>query len=445
MVRGSGSRHQSVIDPVGQPRVAGPVATTPAGLPHAGNGITWSMLGVIVAQLAQWAVIVLLSRLGTPEMVGQYALGLSVSAPIILLAGFALRTVQVTDTGHLFSFNDYLRLRMSGMVVALVLIGVLAALVGEAHGVIVLLVGVAKALDAVGDIYWGLFQRHERMRPIAISMMCNGLITIVAVVSLLMLTGSIKWAVVGSVVGSLVGSIGYCAWAAKPLGAAAWTAGVAHDVPPSDPLVALRRITRLAVIAAPLGIASGLVSLSVNLPRYFVEHVAGAAALGIFAALANVVLVANILFAALYQVLLPRLTWLSAAGDLSAFTTLTLKLVLGTLSCGAVAVAAVAAIGPVTVRVVYGSSYDGQTTVLILLTVAAVLSGVVFFLNGALSALRRFGNQLIASLIMVAVAAVGGYLLVPRFGLIGGAWSVVITVGGDSLLKALLLKRALAK
>ncbi|WP_243707262.1 lipopolysaccharide biosynthesis protein [Micromonospora sp. KC606] len=453
-VVGGASRGRSVTFPVDRSRDPRQTESVPggearAGLGKAASGMTWSLLGLIVAQVAQWAVMVLLSRLGTPEMVGQYALGLAVGAPVILLAGFGLRTVQVTDTGPLFSFNDYLRLRTSGMVVALLLIGVIAAFVGPAAGVVVLLVGVAKALDAVGDIYWGLFQRHERMRPIAISMISNGLISVLAVVSLLVLTGSIGWAMIGSVIGSLAGSVGYCARAAKPLTTIEPTTDVAaggtrHGPPPDRP-AALRRMARLAVVAAPLGLASGLVSLSENLPRYLAGHLLGTAALGIFAALAYIVLAANVLFAAISQLLLPRLTRLFAAGDVTAFTALTLKLILGTLCCGAVVVAVVIGAGPATVRLVYGAPYDGHAVVLILLTIAAVLRGAVFFLNTALYALRKFGNQLVASMIMVAVAGSGGYLLIPRFGLVGAAWSVIITASGDSLLKALMLKRALAK
>lgn len=428
-----------------------PAIGAPARTKKVTSGITWSLLGILVAALAQWVVIVLLSRLGTPEMVGQYALGLAVSAPVVLLAGLALRTVQVTDTGHRFDFNDYLRLRVSGMIFALLLIGVVAAFVGSAHAVVVMLVGIAKALDAIGDIFFGLFQRHELMRPIGISMMSNGLLTVVAMISLLALTGSIGWAVVGSVIGSLAGSIGYCGWAAKPLRAAEFTDADAADAEtnkaslPRDPRAVLRRMGQLAVVAAPLGFASGLVSFSGNLPRYFIGHTLGAAALGIFAALAYVVLAANIVFAAISQMLLPRLTRLHAAGEFAVFTMLTLRLVLGTLAVGVVAVAIVIVVGPAVVRFVYGAPYAAHAEVLTVLTVAAVLGGTVFFLGTALSALRRFGNQLTAGLVMIAVTGIAGYVLVPRFGLIGAAWSVVITIGSDSVLKALMLGRALAK
>ena len=433
-----GERHLDVVRTTGAPAESRSVA----------SGITWSLLGLMVAALAQWLVIVLLSRLGTPEMVGQYALGLAVSAPVVLLASLALRTVQVTDTGRGFDFADYLRLRVSGMLVALLLIAVVAAFIGSAHAVVVMLVGIAKAFDAIGDIFFGLFQRHEQMRPIGISMISNGVLTVAAMVSLLALTGSIGWAVVGSVIGSLAGAIGYCGWAAKRLrGAepAAIPAEATKASSPRDPWAVLRRMGRLAMVAAPLGFASGLVSLSGNLPRYFIGHILGAAALGIFAALAYIVLAANILFAAISQILLPRLTRLCAAGEFAILTTLTLRLVLGTLALGAVAVAVVIAVGPAAVRFVYGAPYGAHANVLTLLTVAAVLSGAVFFLGTALSALRRFGNQLTASLVMVAVAGIAGYVLVPRFGLAGAAWSVVITIGGDSVLKALMLKRALAR
>ncbi|MEV2241599.1 oligosaccharide flippase family protein [Micromonospora sp. NPDC049891] len=414
--------------------------------PSAATGFAWSIAGLVTVQLSQWAVIVFLSRLGSPEMVGHYALGLAISAPVILVAGLALRTVQVTDVGPLYVFNDYLRLRIVGMVTALGVIGAVVPFLGAGKEVVVLLVSVAKALDGVGDTYWGLFQRHERMRPIGVSMITNGLVTVVAVIALLLMTASVEWAAVGSLIGSLAGSIGYCVWAARPLGATSSSTVTLTGSWAVRPLAAsaLHRMARLAVVAAPLGLSSGLVSLSANLPRYLLGHELGSAALGIFAALAYVVLAANVLFAAISQLLLPKLTRLVAAGNLVAFTRLTLGFLLSTLCWGAVALVAVAFVGPATIRLIYGPPYEKHGALLILLAAVSVLSGMVYFLNAALCVLRKFGNQLAASVLLVTVAGIGAHLLIPRYGLIGAAWSMMIAVGADVLLKSLMLKVALA-
>jgi hypothetical protein len=57
-------------------------------------------------------MIVLLTKLGSPEMVGQFALGLAVTAPIILFANLQLRSVQATDARQEFQFGHYFGLRL---------------------------------------------------------------------------------------------------------------------------------------------------------------------------------------------------------------------------------------------------------------------------------------------------------------------------------------------
>src|SRR5512143_2641504 len=90
-----------------------PLATPSALRPPSGAGATvaprllslrrnfsWTLAGNIVYAGCQWGVLVILAKLGTPEMVGQFALGLAVTAPVIIFANLALRGVQVTDANR---------------------------------------------------------------------------------------------------------------------------------------------------------------------------------------------------------------------------------------------------------------------------------------------------------------------------------------------------------
>jgi O-antigen/teichoic acid export membrane protein len=423
-------------------------ASTTAGGPRTAGGssgvvgeVSWSLLGILVASLAQWVVIVILARYGSPAMVGQYALGLAVGAPVFLLAGLALRTIQVTDAHSRFGFDDYLRLRVLGMVIATAVIVVIAASIGSTGAVVVVLVGIAKALDGVGDIYLGLFQRHGRMRIVGLSMIVNGVATVLAVTALLALTGSVVWTVLGSVAGSAIGSIAYCLAAARAL---LRTAGPAGRPSGGDTRPAVGgRLTSLAMVALPLGVATGIVSFTTNVPRYLVGNRLGTAALGIFAAIGYVVLAANTVFAAVAQSMLPRMANLYANDQVTALTRLIKRLVLAALGLGGLAVGAVAVLGRPALDLIYGAPYARHASVLTLFTVVAALSGAVFVLGTALSALHRFGNQFTASVATLVLTGVAGYLLIPRYGLDGAAWTVVLTIAGDGVLKALMLRRAL--
>src|SRR5688572_12989036 len=90
----------------------------------------------------QWGMIMAIARLGSPLLVGQFALGVAIASPVILLANLDLRALLSTDARREFRFQDYLGLRLLTTLLALVAIGGLAAALGgsaEIAGVVVAL------------------------------------------------------------------------------------------------------------------------------------------------------------------------------------------------------------------------------------------------------------------------------------------------------------------
>ncbi|MGK5443202.1 lipopolysaccharide biosynthesis protein [Micromonospora sp. URMC 105] len=425
----------------GPPRPGRDAPPAAGGTPrrHAAD-VAWSLAGLAAATLAQWGLILVLARIGSPVMVGQYALGLAVSAPVVLICGLGLHTVLVTDMADRFVPAEYLRARLTGVGAALLVIGLLAAVAGTAGATVVFLVAVAKALDGVGEIFFAVLQRGGRVRVVGRAMTVNGTITLAAAVGLLLATGDLRLAVLGSVLGSLVGSVGYPLRTVRRLRARG-------KLPPARPAPrrdrAAPRLWRLAVTALPVGLASGLASFSVNVPRYVVEHRLGAAALGVFAALSYVLLAANMLFSAMYQVLLPRMSAMLSRGERRTLVRLVARLVAGALLLGAAGVLAAAVGGRRVLGALYGPAYAESADALIVFAVAVCASGALFAINTALLAVRRFTHQLVAGVVTVLVAGGVSVLLVPRLGLVGAALTVVVILGSEAVVKGVMLRRAL--
>src|SRR5690606_24501519 len=109
---------------------------------------------------------------GNPEMVGQYALGLAVGAPVFMFTNLQLRGVQATDARYEFSFVDYRSLRLVATAFGILVVTGIGLLSGYDRNtaLVVLFVGVAKAFESLSDVYYGYAQRHERMDLIARSM-----------------------------------------------------------------------------------------------------------------------------------------------------------------------------------------------------------------------------------------------------------------------------------
>src|SRR3712207_3906404 len=87
-----------------------------------GTNISWNVLGTAVYTFSQWAMLAVLTKVGTLEMVGQFALGLAVTAPVVNFLKLQLRWVQATDVRVHYNFGDYLALRLIAMTLALLAI-----------------------------------------------------------------------------------------------------------------------------------------------------------------------------------------------------------------------------------------------------------------------------------------------------------------------------------
>jgi O-antigen/teichoic acid export membrane protein len=378
-------------------------------------------------------MLVLLTKLVSPEMVGQFALGLAITAPVIMFAKLKTRIVQATDARREYLFGDYLGLRLITMALALLVIAGIVLVAGYRWemALIILTVGVAKAFEAISDAFYGLLQQHERMDRIAKSQMIKGPLSLMALGAGVYLTGNVLWGVVGLVLASALILMGYDvrsgAFILKP-------SAVAGVLPPDAgaprellcPRWERRALAKLAWLALPLGVVMALGSLRTNIPRYFVEHYLGECELGIFAAMAYLMVVGNTVVLALGLSASSRLAKHYATRNGKAFRMLLLKLVGigGLLGAAGVLVALVA--GREILTLLYRPEYAEYHSVFVMLMVAAGIDYVATSLDYGMSAARYFRVQMPLFASLTGASALACLWLVPAAGLCGAAIALII-------------------
>ena len=135
-----------------------------AALPSLQRNFSWTFLGSTVYSACNWLLILEIAKLGTPKLVGQYAIGQAVTLPILLFAQLQLRYVQVTDQTHSYRFRDYIGLRVIALFLAMAAIAAVTCkeYAGEMAAVIMAM-GLFGSVEALSDIYYGLMQKNERM------------------------------------------------------------------------------------------------------------------------------------------------------------------------------------------------------------------------------------------------------------------------------------------
>ncbi|CAN7241419.1 oligosaccharide flippase family protein [Pseudarthrobacter oxydans] len=397
--------------------VAGATRSRPVAVPPAPRSllrnVRSALSGNVVYALCQFGMLSVLALMTTPTEVGRYALALAITAPVFLFASLKLRQVQVTDAANEFSFGEYFAQRLLTTIAALLSVIGLVIFVGmEARtAATVAAVALFKAFEAMIDILYGAMQRREQLQLVARSQIWRGLGGFAAFAGTLWLTWRVEVAACGLAIYTLC-QVVVILWRVRQIGV---------DVLPRFSRITSMKLTRLAL---PLGIAVSVSSLSVNVPRYFIQASQSTAELGIFAALAYLLTITGMVMASLGEAASPRLANLYFERDYRRFRTVLFRLVVMGAGLGVIGAAAAAVLGNPVLALIFGPEYAARNDVLVVLMAAAAITNTTAFLGTAANAMRRFRVQLPINAAALVTGASVAFFAVPAFGIMGGAVAI---------------------
>jgi O-antigen/teichoic acid export membrane protein len=392
-------------------------------VPRAGlslrSNFAWVLCGNMAYAGCQWGMIVALAKLGSTFMVGQFALGLAIAVPVLMFANLNLRAVQATDARRLYSFGEYLRLRILTTTAAL---AVIAAVVWFGRyerrtAMVILALAAAKGIETLSDIHYGLFQLNDRLDQTGRSMMLRGVLSLIALSAGLYFTHSVLW---GCVALALV-------WLPSLLlfdvrnGRRFLAGGVS---PTTDR--GLQRQWRLMRLALPLGIVTTLAALNLNMPRYFIHAWMGEHQLGIFSAMAYATVAMTLISDSLGHCAIPRLSRVYASGRLAEFRMLLFKMLAAGGALGLAGLAAATLLGSRLLTLVYSREYAAYSRVFILLMLAAAIHCAACMFTSGITSARCFRIQVPLYGMVAGSSALACARWVPANGLAGGAAAMVV-------------------
>lgn len=413
-----------------------PIAV-PVAMPSLRTTFAWTLAGNVVYALCQWGMISGLAKLGTPAAVGQFALALAITAPVFMLTNLFLRGIQATDVRGDFAFCSYFTLRLigtgAGLVIVIGILGLSRRTLATCG--VVLFVAAAKAVESFTDVIAGLLQKHERLDQVAVSMILKGLCSLVAFSCVYLRWHSVVLASAALSLAWLAVFVTYDLHMARNILGRdgrylAWDAD------------AIRRLSKLA---APVGIVMALVSLNANLPRYAVERYRGNSELGIFAALAYLVVAVGLIVNALGQSAMVRMSRSFAENDTGQFVRLLSRMSLLGIGLSGIGMVLATLFGRTALRLIYGPVYASHLKLLLILIATSGLTAAASFLGCGMSAARRFREQLPVTIATVATCAGFAYLLTPRWGMTGAAIAISLSAVTQIAGSLIVLTKAVRK
>jgi O-antigen/teichoic acid export membrane protein len=410
-----------------------PVAETTAAQLHAvpslRTNFKWTFSGNVIYAACQWSMLSILAKAGSATIVGQFALGLAIAAPVFMFTSLALRAVQATDARSEFEFSDYFTLRALATTLGMLAVAAIALALrcDRATRLVVMLLAAAKAVESLSDAVAGLLQKFERLHHVAISLILRGVLSAGAFGTAFLWTHRLPAAVATLVL----------TWTAVFLAYDVWRARAVLGGETAFVRVRWVALKNLLVMCAPLGVVMTLSSINVNLPRYLLVKFMGQAKLGIFASMAYLVVAAALIINALGQSATARLSRMFADHDRAGFRRMMEKLLLTAVIIPSAGVPMALLFGRKLLTLLYRPEFGEHVSVLVILVVATGLTAVGSFMGYGLTATRSFRIQPVIVGATALTTLVLCLIMIPRFGLNGAALALLgseVVYAGSSVL-----------
>jgi O-antigen/teichoic acid export membrane protein len=406
-----------------------------------GENFTWTLVGNAVYSGGQWATLVLLAKLTRPELVGQYALGMAIALPVLMLTSLQLRWVVTTDVRERIHFGDYLgfRLLSTGLALGIIFAIALTSAYRWQLRVVILMVGLAQAIEAISDIYYARLQLNERLDRVSKSMIMRTALSALGLTVGVYFGHSLLWGIVGIILARAIVLLGYD------------IRGRTHDLDAQSegfsrndvmkPRWDVRVQRELLWLGLPLGIIAVLCSLNSSIPRYFIEHALGERALGIFSAIAFMFAAGSMAMVSLGQSAFTRLARSYAAEDFVEFRSLIGKLLAMGATLGIFGIIFSKVAGREVLATLFRPEYAEHADLLPWIMGAACINYLAQCLGIAMTAAGYYKPQVVLFFLSNVAVALGSYWLIPQQGLLGAIFAILISVlvqlaGSASILAA---------
>lgn len=407
-----------------------------------GKNVVWAFVANGVSTALAWAMLLALTKMASPEVVGLFALSQAVALPIHMFFTFKLRGVQATDHDSEFSDDKYRHFRILSAVASLFVTAAISLLLYSGESLLLItIMSLSYAIVLYREFYIAVLQKHERNDLVARSNFVQGSASLLLFLLGFAATKRLWVGISGIAIARLVVTLIYdrhlcrnlVARGAMRLTEALRNAGYR------------KRLAGLLGIGVPLGGVALLGTLFTSIPRLVLEKFVSLEAVGYYAALASLLGVLNLFVSSFGQSITPRLARLYSdrRGEfLRKFTvfflvSMTVVVVLVVLSY---------LFSAPLLTFLFSSAYAAYSATFFKLMIAGALLAAFSLMNIALTAQRAFAVQLPIYLACSAVIFVTCILLVPRYGIDGAVYaSAVCNLVGFLLCAGVFVRNARAE
>jgi O-antigen/teichoic acid export membrane protein len=367
--------------------------------------------------------MVILAKLLNVADVGRFSLAMAICTPISVFFALRLSEVQITDTENIYRFGHYLSVQIVMSLIAVLTIStiVLFSNFNAQDSILIIAVGIGQAIILNRDVFISFNQKHERMDTVAFSKIILGVGSLSTLGLVLWSTRQLVWGVLAMQITKLMVLLFWDIHATYRLTSVYTNESTFECLQPSFQPSSM---SKLILLALPLGFSAMLTSLTVNAPRFMIKKFMTNEMLGYFAAILALETAGQMVVEAAGLSALPRLSRYYQENR-SLYIRLLLKLVILAAIMGLISVFVATLFGHTILEIMFTSKYAQFNNVFVWIMVYGTFAYIGNFLKYGMSSTQHFKAQPVIVGIALLVIIGTGLVIVPNHGLVGVVWCMI--------------------
>lgn len=358
------------------------------------NSVFWSFVGNLIFLGCQWLVMLVLARMGTPFLAGQYAIALGFTMPVIAVCQMQLTQLQITDIKKEHSLKDYFVFRSIMLLIGFLLILLLTIISHVTDLKLIVFLFITKGFESLGEVVYGQLQLSDKFKELAFIKIFRGILTISTVI--------------------------FCVNSKLDLGKMTMVLSLISIfifllveyrlvilIVRKDPFGKWTGFKKIFIIAFPLGLSSGLNSVTTNLPRYFLNYYYGKEVVGFFSVVYSPIIWLSLIPGVMSQVILPKAAYYLQHKQLKEYMTIIIKYTIVVSVFFAFIVFVFNIWGEELLTILFGHEYSKFSCLLKILSISLLIANIGCIGPYTLSASRSFWLQFSAVLLSFILMLLG--------------------------------------
>lgn len=372
----------------------------------------WNTSAAMLNAFQTVFILMLISRIDPVIDAGVFTIAFAIGNLMMTIGKYGVRQFQVSDVDEKYSFREYLTSRVATtavmILVSFIYVGYnhLTGLYNMEKCTVVILICLAKAVDAFEDVFHGMLQQYFRLDVAGKILTIRLLTYIIVYLAVYLMTQNL---VLTSAVALIISLIQFLVLNYTAL----------KDFRTKKKTLSYKKVGNLFVECLPLFIAAYLVMYIGNAPKYAIDKVMSSEAQACFTYIFMPVFVISLLSQFVYQPVISKLAMLWHESKLQEFNKLIFRQVGLILGLSAAAVVGGYLLGIPVLSLIYGVNLEEYKTALVILLLGGGALAFVNFLQMIITVARKQNLLNIGYLLAFLAFVLFGKMIVEGYGIIG--------------------------